>query len=76
MEDKYKTYRDSNDICCPHCNENQNYETCDGELSDVITYWGEDGAQEYECKHCEKKFFINEFLVRDFEVAKKEEDFN
>ena len=76
MDDKYISYDDYKDIKCPHCEEEQNYEVCDGELSEVITFWGEEGAKEFECNHCEKNFFINEFLMRTFEVAKTEDDFD
>lgn len=74
-EEKTKTFDDYNDIECPHCNENQHYEICDGALSESITYWGEGGPIEYECKYCDKKFFIKECVIRDFEVGKVEEDF-
>lgn len=61
------------DIECPHCNEKQNIEM--ESLDGLVTYHAEDGAVEWECYDCEKKFFIQEHVSRWWEVAKKEEDF-
>jgi hypothetical protein len=72
-EGKVKTFNEIEKISCPHCGEEQGYESCDnGE--EFITCWGEESIEK-ECHSCGKIFFVQEIVIRDWEVAKKLEDF-
>ena len=63
-----KTYDELKDIACPHCGEVQFIEIAD-RGSDFVTFWGEESVEE-ECCECKKKFFIQERVSREWEVAK------
>jgi DNA-directed RNA polymerase subunit RPC12/RpoP len=66
----YKEFSDYNEIECPHCgNKGVDFENLEG----IVSYWGEDGADERTCGECDKTYFIKEVVSRDFKVAKKEE---
>jgi len=73
-KEEIKTYDNYSEIACPFCDYVQRIEP--EELSSgLVSYWGEDEPTEYECRSCEKKFFINEKVNRYWEVAKNTEDF-
>jgi C4-type Zn-finger protein len=68
-EDKVVSFNEISKISCPHCGEEQGYEYDNG----LITYWGEE-VLEMECCDCGKKFFIQECVLRDWDVAKNIDD--
>ena len=59
-------------IFCPFCDHKQDNET----KYHFVTYWGEDGAKECMCEHCNKTFFVKEVVERTFICKKTEEAFN
>ena len=72
MNDETKTFNKYEEISCPHCGENQGIDS--ENLSGLVTYWGEDGAEKMECVDCEKDFYIKEEVSRHWDIAKLEED--
>lgn len=63
-----KTFDEIGDIACPHCGEGQGIEP--GENGqELVTYGGEE-AVEFECVHCEKDFWIQEWVTRYWDSAK------
>ena len=71
--DKVKSFNKIEEIECPHCGEECGFESSDnGE--ELITYWGEESV-EMDCPNCDKKFFVQECVHRDWDVAKDYNDF-
>ncbi len=54
-------------IICPHCHAIQDND--DNQYP--VTYWGEDGEQDYECNDCEKTFLVTENVSRVYETEIK-----
>ena len=54
------------DIKCPHCEAIQDDMW---EVENIVTYHAEDGAIEYECQHCDKTFWIEENVIRYYDVS-------
>lgn len=44
------------------------YDFDSDDLNGLITYWGEDPAQEMECPSCERVLTVKEVVTRVFEV--------
>ena len=65
--------QEEREIKCPFCFEIQ----LNDDNQYPVSYWGsEDGAEEWECIYCEKKFFIKEEVERTYEVKKTIKDFD
>ena len=59
MSERETTHREG--IQCPYCGH------CHTEPEawhDVVTYWGEEGPQEFECESCERDFTVEESVTR------------
>ena len=62
-------------ITCPFCG----YVVTDGDFEDFsehVTCNGEDMAKEHECEECEKTFFVDECVIRTWQVGKTAEEAN
>lgn len=71
-EEKNKQYGE--EVVCPYCKAEQNEET----RSELVSYWGE-GKELITCEECDKEFWVEEIVVRNFETTttewiKKEEE--
>lgn len=60
-----KDYEELEKIACPFCGKSQgiSYET-----GGFITFWGEESV-DFKCEDCGKDFFIQERVIRYWEVA-------
>ena len=57
---------------CPFCGAS---ETMEGEdMGRFVTYWGDDSIQEHECPDCDKTYWVNEVVTRDYWFGKTLED--
>ena len=59
-------------ILCPFCDRKQDNET----KYLYVSYWGEDGIKECHCETCNKKFFVEEKVSREFVCMKTEEEYD
>ncbi len=59
------------DIKCPHCGENQGYNTTFSHeiIKELVTYWGRTSFATL-CSKCGDGFFIQECVTRHWEVYK------
>ena len=60
---------------CPHCGEFNQFEFCDGD-GRLVTWWGDDGPKEYECRRCDREFFVREHVSRFYTAGKTPEEAN
>jgi DNA-directed RNA polymerase subunit RPC12/RpoP len=67
--EEYKHYDDYREIKCPHCNK---HNSIDPEYTEIITYWGDNSTQEYECNDCGEKYYIDEYVDRWWIVKAKD----
>jgi DNA-directed RNA polymerase subunit RPC12/RpoP len=61
-----KRREEEQQIKCPYCETiqpNDDYQY-------PVTYWGDEGAIDYECSECEKKFWVEEYVERSYTVGK------
>lgn len=56
-------------IFCPHCSAKQDNDDCQY----PVTYWGEDGSQDYDCDDCGETFLVTEIVTREYETEIKQE---
>ena len=61
MNDK-EDFDEASQIKCPHCDEEQYIELCEGGTG-LVTYHGEEPI-EWECHECKKDFWIREQVSR------------
>jgi hypothetical protein len=57
-------------IFCPFCDRQQDNET----KYRYVSYWGEDGTKGCTCEACDKKFFVEEKVTREFICTKTEDE--
>lgn len=60
-------------IHCPWCGKEY---ICDEGDEDLITYWGDGDIQEVLCYHCDKTFYVNEYVERTFKSGKVIKDYS
>jgi rubredoxin len=54
-------------IKCPACGYVFDFE--DVVCSGLVTYWGQDGPQEWECPDCEACLVVTEHVTREYDVV-------
>ncbi len=62
-EVKNKEYE--NEIVCPYCKATQDQEV----LHNHVSYWGEDSKEKIGCESCDKDFYVEEIVLRNFETT-------
>jgi hypothetical protein len=60
-------------VWCPHCHAHYEVDACDGDGA-LVTYYGEDGPVECECRECEKTFFVQERVRRTYASGRTVEE--
>lgn len=69
MEKRMAEMRREQEVHCPFCDCHV-YDPED--LVAVVSYWGEDEAQEILCPDCETSFYVVETVHRTYEAFKTE----
>lgn len=68
LAEEGKNKRRGEDIICPYCEHEQDIATKD----DHVSYWGEDSLEGMECEKCNRKFWVEEKVHREFETTTTE----
>lgn len=71
IERALEEMREREQIRCPFCKEILRNDDC----MYPVSYWGsESGPEEIDCEDCEKSFFVEEIVRREYKVAKTKEE--
>ena len=65
LAEEQKNKRIGSGIICPYCEHEQDHET----MYHHVSYWGEDTDGEMECESCDKTFWVEEKVTREFETT-------
>ncbi len=65
------TYEDekeinSTEIICPYCRKV--FDDPEDRIG-FVTYWGEEGPQDYDCSSCDNKFKVEENVSRSYTIT-------
>ena len=66
-------FRNDDAILCPYCGESHAISDPDVS-SNVVSYWG-DSHHNFSCSECGEDFRVKEIVIRHFETAKTDADF-
>ena len=66
--EEQKNKKTGKGIICPYCEREQDHET----MYNYVSYWGEDTQGELQCEDCEKTFYVEEKVEREFETTTME----
>lgn len=58
----------ANEIVCPYCRHV--FDDCEDKMG-FVTYWGEEGPQDYDCSACDKIFKVEENVSRTYTMTTK-----
>ena len=67
----FEALREAQSIKCPHCGAAQDHET---EAAHTSYHGDEDGPQECWCSHCDKDFFVHEYVRREWRSGKTRDE--
>lgn len=74
LEQKMTEIEKNESIICPYCGFVHKYEDDPELFYGLVTYYGEEEPQEFECSECEATFIVEEHVQRTFETKKLEDD--
>lgn len=77
LDELLKEWRKKRHIICPYCgNRHEPSGDMLEKMENLITYWGEEEPQVFECDECRCVFFVKEHLERTFEEKKTYTEFD
>jgi len=65
LAEEGKNKRRGDNIICPYCEHEQDTAT----MYAHVSYWGEDTLEKIECEKCNKEFWVEERVSREFETT-------
>jgi len=68
LVEERKNKRRGESIICPYCEHEQDIAT----MYSHVSFWGEDSLTKIECEKCNKEFWIEEKVHREFETTTTE----
>jgi hypothetical protein len=68
LDDRLTQWQRESEVRCPHCDH-----LAPQDEGQFRSMWAEDGPEETTCEHCEKTFWVQEYVRRTYATAKTKE---